>query len=258
MNTSKYFSILFMALMLSACVTTTDSRFTKKLDSDKAVENYVALGVAYIQNGNLPLARRKIERALEISPESPAAHSAMATYWLERGENELAEKEFLKALEINSSHSPTNYHYGRFLFSQKNEEKGCDYIERAATDVDYSARVIAYENLGICYERFGQIRKASDAFERAWSLDVNSTVSSLSLTGIYLKRKRADIAQRWFKRFETTLKHQNLTHTASSLYVGAILAKALNDKNAQASYAFKLKKRFPKSNEYKAYLASHR
>ncbi|GAA6135699.1 type 4a pilus biogenesis protein PilF [Oceaniserpentilla sp. 4NH20-0058] len=258
MNIVRNFVLSCLALMLAGCVTVTDSRFTKKIDNDKAVENYVALGVAYIQNGNMALARKKIERALEISPESASAHSAMATYWVERGEYELAEKEFSIALNHNSQHSPTNYHYGRFLFSVKNKKTGCDYIKRAATDVDYTARGIAFENLGLCHEHFDETRLAVDAFEKAWSLDTNSTVSSLSLAGIYLKRKRPDIAKRWFERFERTLKDQNLNHTASSLYVGVIVFRAINDKNAQASYAFKLKKRFPQSGEYKAYLASER
>lgn len=258
MNILKKVLLISVALWLSGCVTVTDSRFAKKVDEDKAVESYVALGVAYIQNGNMPLARKKIERALEIAPASASAHSAMATYWIERGEYELAEKEFLIALKSDRDHSPANYHYGRFLFSIKNNEKGCDHINQAAKDVDYSARVVAFESLGLCYEYFNKERAAMDAYERAWSLDVNSTVSSLNLAGIYLKRKRLDIAKRWFDRFEATIKDQNLNHTATSLFVGLTLSKRLRNKNAFDNYAFKLKKRFPESKEYKAFLASQR
>lgn len=253
-------STLFVSLILvlAGCVTVTDSRFTKKVDNDKAVESYVALGVAYIQNGNMPLARKKIERALEIDPESASAHSAMATYWIERGEYDLAEKEFLVALESDSNHSPANFHYGRFLFLVKKQNKGCEYIKQAAADVDYTARVIAYENLGYCHEVFDEERLAIDAYEKAWSLDINSTASSLALSAIYVKRNRPDIAKRWFDRFEAAIQDQQLQHTAASLYVGAVMSKALRDKNAEATFAFKLKKRFPKSNEYKQYLARKR
>jgi len=258
MNTLNKIVLLSFALIVSGCVTVTDSRFSKKVDNEKAVENYVALGVAYIQDGNMPLARKKIERALEIAPESPAAHSAMATYWIERGEHDLAESEFKTALDYDADHSPTNYHYGRFLFVVRKVEKGCEYIKRAAADVDYTARVIAFENLGLCFSQFKQERLSMDAFERAWSLDSNSTISSLNLAAIYLQRNRIDIAKRWFDRFEASLKDQEREHSAASLYLGVALSKALRDKNAHASYAFKLRKRFPKSQEYKAYLASQR
>jgi len=252
----KQTAVIALVLMLTGCVTVMDSRFTKKLDSDKAVETYVALGVGYLRNGNMPLARKKIERALEIDPDSASAHSAMATYWIERGEMDLAQKEFETALDLDDEHSPTNYHYGRFLFAIKNNPEGCEYIKASAQDVDYTARVLAYENLALCYDHFNQERLAVDAFEKAWSLDTSSTISSLNLARIYLKRNRADIAKRWFARFETTLRDRQLPHNAASLYTGAILAKANSDKNAEASYAFKLKKRFPRSDEYKRYRAS--
>ena len=247
---------VLLALMLAGCVTVMDSRFTKKVDSEKAVETYVALGVGYLRNGNMPLARKKIERALEIAPDSASAHSAMATYWIERGEMVLAQTEFEIALDLDDEHSPTNYHYGRFLFAIKKDVKGCDYINKSAKDVDYTARVLAYENLGLCYDHFQQEALAMDAFEKAWSLDVSSTISSLNLARIYLQRNRADISKRWFSRFESTLRDQELPHNAASLYTGVMLAKVSQDKNAEASYAFKLKKRFPRSNEYKRYRAS--
>jgi type IV pilus assembly protein PilF len=252
----KQVTLIALVVMLAGCVTVMDSRFTKKVDNDKAVETYVALGVGYLRNGNMPLARKKIERALEIAPDSASAHSAMATYWIERNEMNLAEKEFKIALDLDDEHSPTNYHYGRFLFAIRNDDKGCKYIKRSAEDVDYTARVLAYENLALCYDHFKQQRLAMDAFEKAWSLDTSSTISSLNLARIYLQRNRADIAQRWFSRFETTLRERQLPHNAASLYTGAMLAKASRDKNAEASFAFKLKKRFPRSDEYKRYRAS--
>ena len=252
----KQTTLIALVMMLAGCVTVMDSRFTKKVDTEKAVESYVALGVGYLRNGNMPLARKKIERALEIAPDSASAHSAMATYWIERNEIDLAQEEFEIALDLDDEHSPTNYHYGRFLFAIKKDKRGCEYINKSAKDVDYTARVLAYENLALCYDHFNQEKRAVDAFEKAWSLDVSSTISSLNLARIYLQRDRTDIANRWFYRFETTLKTQQLPHNAASLYTGAMLARASRDKNAEASYAFKLKKRFPKSDEYKRYRAS--
>lgn len=252
----KQTTLIALVLMLAGCVTVMDSRFTKKIDNEKAVETYVALGVGYLRSGNMPLARRKIERALEISPDSASAHSAMATYWIERNEMDLAQKEFEIALDLDDEHSPTNYHYGRFLFAIKNEDRGCEFVKAAAKDVDYPARVLAYENLGLCYDHFNKESQAVEAYEKAWSLDTSSTISSLNLARIYLQRDRADIASRWFGRFEATLRERELPHNAASLYTGAMLAKVSRDQNAEASYVFKLKKRFPKSDEYQRYRAS--
>lgn len=254
MNVFKSTVVLSLVALLSACVTVTDSRFAKKADPEKAVENYVALSVGYISNGDLPMARKKIERALEINPDSASAHSAMAMYWNERGEPKLAEKEYLIALDLDDEHSPANYHYGRYLMTENNDAKACGYLEKAAVDVNYSARVLAYEDLGLCHLNFQQQSKALDAFEKAWSLDGNSTLSSLNLADIYLQRQRVDIASRWYKRFETTLSEKVLPQNAASLYLGYSIAKAAGRKNDMSSYIFKLKKRFPKSEEYKRFL----
>lgn len=256
MKKLRIFSLIGL-LILSGCVTVTDSRFAKKANPEKAAETYTALGVGYVQAGDLPMGRRKIERALEIDDEYAAAHSAMGLYWHHRGEPGLAQQKFEKALDIDDDHSPSNYHYGRFLLIEKNDKEACEYLAKAANDVDYTARVIAYEDLGICYSRFDQQDKSIAAYERAWSLDSDSTVASLNLSQIYLEKGRPDIATRWFNRFERVIQDNGVQHNATSLYVGAQIGKASGDVNAQASYAFKLRKRFPQSNEYQSYVSGN-
>jgi type IV pilus assembly protein PilF len=240
-------------LALGACVTTTDSRFTKKADPEKAANSYVALGLGYMNNGDLIMARKKIERAIEVHPESAAAHSAMALYWQERGEPSLAGKEFKIAHELDDEHSPTNYQYGRYLLLEENDEDGCGLIEQAANDFNYDARVSAYEDLGLCRKHFGDTSEAIDAFEKAWSLNENSTISMLELTKIFIERKKLRQASRWYKRFEATIRENKVEHSASSLFVGSQLARAKRDRNGLARYGFKLKKRFPKSEEFRRY-----
>jgi len=82
-------------------------------------------------------------------------------------------------------------------------------------------------------------------------LNQDSAISSFNLATIYYERKRYDLAQRWFTRFENTLSISKTLHSAATLSVGWQLAKASGNKNAADTFAFKLKKRFPKSTEYK-------
>ncbi len=251
MNHLKALIIFTLALCLSACITVTESRFSKKADANKAAEAYVALGVAYMTQSNMPMARKKLDRALELEPDNVSAHSAIATYWLERGEEPLAVKEFEIALDLDDDHSPSNFHYGRYLMVYKRDEEACDYLAKAANDVNYSARSLANESLGKCWLTKDENSKAIDAFEKAWTLNSDSMVASFNLSNIYFKRKRVDIALRWFKRLENSFKATRSSHSAATLKLGWRLAKASGNKNSAANYAFKLKKRFPKSVEYK-------
>ncbi|MEY8204860.1 MAG: type IV pilus biogenesis/stability protein PilW [Bermanella sp.] len=246
-----------VTLLLSACVSITETRYSKNANPEKAAETYVALAVGYLSQGNMILARQKLDRALLLDPENPAVHSAFAMYWLERGEIKLTEQAFATALDLDAQHSPTNYHYGVYLMRYKKDKTACDYMAMAAQDVDYSARVLANENLGLCLVNGGNSAAAISAFEKAWILDSHSTVSSMNLTAIYLQRKRVRLASRWFKRFEQTLTDGKVPHSAASLSLAVQLARVQGDQNAVHSYGFKLKKHFPSSAEYKSYLSSH-
>lgn len=253
MKIIKPLILLWTVLLLSACVTTTDSRFSKKASPEKAVDSYVALGVSYLRRGDHAMARKKIERALEIDPESAPAHNAMALFWQDRGEAELANKEYLLALDYDEDYSPANYHYGRFLMVI-GKTKSCEYLSKAARDIDYEGRKPAFEDLGLCYYSLRDLDKAIASYEKAWQLQGGSLVASMNLTAIYIDQKRFDLAQRWFKRFESALQRSTEKHTSLSLWLGIQIAKASRDKNAEANYAFKLKKSFPQSVEYKRYL----
>lgn len=253
MKTIKILGIACIALMLSACVTTTDSRFTKKASPEKAVESYVALGISYLRQGNHQMARKKIERALSIDPESAPAHGAMALFWQDRGEAELAQKEYRIALGYDDEYSLVNYHYGRFLMVL-GDKKACQFLRKASLDIDYAGRRAALEDLGLCYYSQKQIKKSITAYEKAWQQESSSLIASMNLSAIYVEQKRFDLAQRWFKRFETALLRSTEQHTPMSLWLGIQIAKASRDRNAEANYAFKLKKSFPRSTEYQNYL----
>ncbi len=246
-------TLITVALLLCACVTTTDSRFSKKASPEKAVESYVALGLGYLRSGDMVMARRKIERALKIDPDSAGAHNAMALFWQERGEIDLARKEFVKAVALDDEYSPARYHYGRFLMSQGQLQSACEHIKFATDDIDYAGRVVAHEDLGLCYGARQEWTQALDTFEKAWQLDSNSTVSSLNLTKIYIDRKRFDLASRWYQRFESVILKHKVKHSAQSLWLGVQIAMATRDKKAEARYAVQLKKRFPRSQEFKQY-----
>ena len=71
-------ALILITLLISGCVTTVESRLTRKANPDKAVENYTQLGLGYIQQGRYDRARARLNRALEINPEYPGANNAMA------------------------------------------------------------------------------------------------------------------------------------------------------------------------------------
>ncbi|NRA24831.1 MAG: hypothetical protein HRU08_10240 [Oleispira sp.] len=70
--------LLCCSLFLSACMTTIESRLTRKKDPEKAVENYTQLGLGYIQQGRFARARARLNRALEINQDYAPANNSMS------------------------------------------------------------------------------------------------------------------------------------------------------------------------------------
>lgn len=258
MSFFRFFAVLSVSLTLVACVTTTDSRFTKKESAEKAEESYVALGLGYLNAGDLKLARIKLDRALALEPDSPSANAAMGLYWQRRDEPRMAEQFFKKSLDEDSDYVAGHYYYGRFLMTQKRGEEALPHLEIAAQDVEYNGRIAANEDLGLCYFQMKRRKDAYEAFAKAWKLNPDSTVATLNLAILYLEDKDFDQSNRWYQRFERTIQIHNVPQSAASLWTGIQLARALKDKNREYSYAKLLKQNFSKSAEYKLYSGARR
>ncbi|HBC36768.1 MAG TPA: type IV pilus biogenesis/stability protein PilW, partial [Marinobacter adhaerens] len=67
---------LLLTLLVTGCVTTTDSRFSREADQQEALDNYVKLATAYIGQGNLERARHHLDRALKLDSDDPGARAA--------------------------------------------------------------------------------------------------------------------------------------------------------------------------------------
>ena len=114
--------VLVIGVMLSGCVTTTDSRFSREADRQKALNNYVQLATAYIGQGNLDRARDHLERALEIDSRSAPALAARGLVLSAEGEESLAEKSFRDAIASDGDYTRGRVYYGAFLYSLKRFE----------------------------------------------------------------------------------------------------------------------------------------
>lgn len=150
---------LLVAFLVTGCVTTTDSRFTREADRHKAVENYVQLATAYIGQGNTERARHHLDRALELEPDSPQALAAFGLIHNSDGDAELAEKSFQKAISSDASYTRARVYYGAFLYSQGRLEESRDEFRAASKDTDYKDRGSVFYNLGMTQERLGLQKK---------------------------------------------------------------------------------------------------
>jgi type IV pilus assembly protein PilF len=241
------------SLILSACVTTIESRLTRKADPEKAVDNYTQLGLGYIQQGRFDRARARLNRALEINSDYAPANNAMALLLQSEREPELAEEYFLKSIDLDDDFSQGQFNYGMFLMQHNRYKEACQYLKQAANDVDYQQRAKASQNLGLCYYRDGQVDLAISTYERMLKASRFNTPVLVNLATLLFEKRRYDEAQHYYDRFTQIVERKQNEQSANSLWLGIKLGRVNQDGISVKTFAAQLKKDFSESSEYQLY-----
>jgi len=107
----------------------------------------------------------------------------------------------------------------------------------------YSTPHLAYANAGICAKRDNDYKNAQQYLNKALALQPLSHIAAQHLAEIQLEQKRASVAQK-------TLQNALVASpNAEVLWLGVKIARALNDRNSEASYSLELRRRFPNAKE---------
>lgn len=248
--------LAFGCFLLEGCVTTSDSPFAKEADKDEAVHNYVRLGTAYIAEGNYDRARGRLQRALEIDPDSPGALAAMGLVYQSQGEAELADKSYARAVDSDGSYTRGRAYYGAFLYGQKRYKEAKEQFLAASRDTEYSGRAGVFFNLGKTQEALGISSNASKSYRRALELSRGNPRYLLAVSTALLNDGQYDEARDYYQRLlDAIMVNTDLQHTPKSLLTGLKLARHFDDRNQEASLALLLRNQYSESKQLKQYRA---
>ena len=127
--------LLVIALLLTACVTTTNSRYADKKDEQKALEISSQLDRTYISRGEWESAKRHLRYAIETDPKNAEAHEGLALVFQNTGELELASQHYDKALGYAPDNTRVRNNYAAFLYDQERYVEAAKEFNRVAEDV---------------------------------------------------------------------------------------------------------------------------
>lgn len=241
--------LVVVALMLTGCVSTTDSVLNSKANLDEALQTRVELARRYIGKGDWANAERNLKLALSMDDRSAEIYEAFALLYQGTGEEKRVRKNFQKALSLDPEFSRARNNYAVYLYSLGDYEAAAEQLNIVLEDTLYPQRPQAFVNLGLVYLQLNNPDKAALAFERALVMQRTNPVALMELAQICFDQGDIEQAQSHYGAYRLIVKQQS----ARSLWLGIRLAKLVDDKNAQASYALALRNLFPKSAEYKAY-----
>jgi tetratricopeptide (TPR) repeat protein len=146
--------------------------YTKALedspDDDDRFVAYLGLGRAYVEKGQYAAAVENYEVAIELDPESSAAHDLLANAYNAAGEKERARTEFERAVELDPENVDLRLRYGQFLVPVDRREA----VEQHQEVVEMYPKVPGYRvRLGAILLLAGVPEAADEQFERAIYLD---------------------------------------------------------------------------------------
>jgi type IV pilus assembly protein PilF len=238
---------VLLYLGLGACVSSGGGA----VKSEAAARVNLQLGIGYLQEGNLPIAKEKLERARSQDPHNPEIHGAMALLDQRLGKDKDADKEFRTALE-QAPHDPSMLNnYAVFLCSHDRPDEGVRYFEQAATNPLYRTPWAAYTNAGVCMRAAHRDADAAQRFARA--LQSNPAYSEAVYQASDLDFQQQKLADARF-RIDVFL----LTNPATPdlLLLAYRIAQVQKDAIAQQRYGIRLSQEFPNSDQAHALAAS--
>lgn len=252
MKVSRFIGLTAVLFFTGGCVTTSDNELGEPSKQDAAVYN-LQLGMTYMQQGHLDLAKDKLERALEQDPENPEVHIAMAILMYRIGEPKEADKHYRTAIRLDPDNAGAINNYGVFLCQEGRFEEAEEHFQRAARDPLYRTPEAAWTNAGVCARREGDNQKAEGYLRMALGINPRfaealSQMAELSLAeGNYLPARA--FVQRYL---------ESAPGTPQILWVAVQTERELGNKEEAQEFAQRLKREFPTSVETRLLLESER
>ena len=237
--------VALVALSLAACTTARQER------KDKDAANYnTQLGLEYLQQGDLALAKNKLDRALSEDPESADVHSARAVLFERMGERDKADGEFRSALRLAPHDPQTINKYAVYLCSGGRTDEGVKRFLEAAHNPLYRTPEVAYSNAGVCLRAAKRDDEAAVNFNRALQLRTDYAEAAFQLATLQFERGQLPAARAEIDGFLG-----NHEATADLLLLGVRVARAQGDRSGAQGFARRLQRDFAGTDQARALAA---
>lgn len=242
--------LVVLAICLSACVMdapqggNTGSRdiYSEGAQAARA-RAHTDLGAAYLQQNKLEIALTEFNQAIQIDPNYALAYNGLGLVYGALGEDAKADASFKKAIQLQPNSSESHNNYGIFLCGKKRYDESIAEFLAAVKNPLYVTPHLAYANAGICAVRKNDIKSAETYLNKALQIDPLTHSAATALAEIQFKRGEPALAK-------STLQNALIASPGpDTLWLGVRVARALGDRDSEASYALQLRRQYPNSEQ---------
>jgi type IV pilus assembly protein PilF len=200
--------------------------------------------VGYIQRQQYEIAREKLEKALEQSPNNVEVYKMMAYLYTVIGDPAKAEDYYREALDIKDDDPEIHNSYGTFLCQQGRGEEAQKEFSLAYNNPFYKTQYLARSNAGTCLIKLGRYADAEIQLRRALQVQPTMPDALLSMAEVGVHTDKYLMARAYIQRFHDVSKP-----TAESLWLQMQTEHALGADDYFEKARAMLLERFPDSQQ---------
>lgn len=235
---------LLVAAALAAACSGGPAQRPESTRAETAAAYNLQLGVAYLQQDKLALAREKLERAVKQNPRDPQVHNALALLAEKLNEPADADRSYRAALRLAPDEADIANNYAVFLCRTGRTDEGVKRFVAVSRNKLYRSPEFALTNAGVCLRSAKRFDEASEQFARALALRPNHAEAMYQLAELDLERGMLVEARTGLDRFIDAFRP-----TPDLLLLGVRIARAQGDRFAEERYARRLRVEFPESDQ---------
>lgn len=245
----KFCKLVIIASLLAGCASSGGgSEGTPPMDTTRAqasAKAHTELAAAYYERKQYAVALQEIGVSLQADANHAPAYNVRALVRMALREDEQSDADFRRSLQLDSTSSETHNNYGWFLCQRGRTKESFKQFQAALQNPLYNTPETAYANLGVCFKKAGQLKEAESNLQRALILRPGMPEALYGLADLSYDSADYAGAKSYFLRFSQVSPEL----TAEQLWLAVRIERKMHDRNAEASYALQLRKRYPDSRE---------
>lgn len=238
------------AVVLAGCVSSggRDSSLKDSMSKNEAAGHAnKQLGTVYLRQGNLALAKEKLERAEKYTPRDPEVHMALAVLYERLDIQEEVDSHYRTAIRLAPKDPAVLNNYAGYLCRTGRLEEGVERFLEAARNPLYRTPEMAYTNAGVCLRKANKLDEAAGSFQRALAIRANNAEATFQAADLEFDRGDAAKARALVDKYLGTYDA-----TADLLLLAVRIARAQGDRVAEDKFTRKLRVEFPNSQQLRS------
>jgi type IV pilus assembly protein PilF len=242
-----YIAVL-AACLLAGCVSSDGRKPRKQEDpTEAAAKTNIQLGIAYLQQGNYPLAREKLERSFKQNPKDPDVHTSLALLYDRTGDKKLADQHFREALRLAPINPDISNNYAIYLCKNGRTDEGVARFSAAAVNKYYATPAVALTNAGVCLRDAKRLDEAQQKFIAAIRARPDYSEATVQLANLHIERGQLADARKVVDTYLGAFRPN-----AEVLFAAVTVARAANDRMSEEKFSRTLRLEFPESAQARA------